>query len=111
MNLVEHLPPNIIKGEPFTFDKGYLSNWYRFAQLVLSLPPFCGGEIDVGMKFEFGCCEGSPFDGAHTKMIISMDHTTWKLFMLKKGMHHLYVKWFLLLHEFEFEVHAKGGTC
>jgi len=38
VNLVENLPPNIVKDEPYAFDESYLSNWCSFVQMMLSIP-------------------------------------------------------------------------
>jgi len=54
----------LLKDEPYGFDQGYLSHYYRLAQMMLSLPSLCGCEINMDMEFEFGFSEGSPFDGA-----------------------------------------------
>ena len=54
----------LLKDEPYGFDQGYLSHYYRLAQMMLSLPSLCGCEINMDMEFEFGFLEGSPFDGA-----------------------------------------------
>jgi len=45
VNLVEHLPPSIVKDKPHTFDEGYLSRLYRFVQLVFSMAPLSGLKI------------------------------------------------------------------
>jgi len=38
VNLVEHLPPNIVQDKPYAFEDIYLSNCYRFAQLMIYMP-------------------------------------------------------------------------
>ena len=57
------------------------------------------------MELEFLFCEGCPSDGARHKMIVYIDHAIWKFFMLSNDLHPLYLKWFLLLQEFEFGIH------
>jgi len=48
--------------------------------------------------------------GVLHKMIVYMGHTSWKYVMLKMGIHPFYLKWFLLLREFKFEVYDNEGT-
>ena len=66
---------------------------------MMSLHPLYGFEINMVVEFEFGCCKGGPSDGACPKAIAYMDYTIWKFLMLKKDIHPLYLRWFLLLQE------------
>ena len=49
MDLVEPLPPDIVKDEPNAFNEDYLSHCCRFTQSIVSLPPLSCFEIDVDM--------------------------------------------------------------
>jgi len=71
MDLVEHLSPNIVKDEPYAFYEGYLSYCCRFAQLVLSMPPLYGVEIDLDKEVEFGIiCDDGPSNDVHHRLVV-----------------------------------------
>jgi len=74
-----------------------VSHFCKFAQLMLSMCPLHGFEIDIDMKFKFGYCDGDPFDGAHPKIIACMDLIFGSFFMKKKDLHPFFLKSFLLL--------------
>jgi len=65
--------------------------------MLPSLPSLGSVENDFHLGVEFGCYDGGLFDGVYNKM-------------LKKDLHLIYLKRFLLLQGFEFEVHDKGKT-
>ena len=110
LDLVDNLPPSIVKEEPYAFDEGYSSDCYRLVRVLLSLPLLGDVEVDLDLEVEFGCCDGSLFDSAYHKIIVYANYATLHYLMLKKDLHFIYLKWFLFLPEFEFEVHDKGGT-
>jgi len=53
---------------------------------MLSMPPLTGVARGIDMDIEFDFCEGGPFDGTHPTIIVFMDLTLWKSFMLKKDL-------------------------
>jgi len=61
----------------------------------------------MNVEREFDFYKGGPSDGAHPKIVVYIDHTLWKFFMLKKDLNLESLRWFLLLQEFEFEVFEK----
>ena len=73
----------------------------------MSLVPSGRVECDFDLGVEFS---GGPSDGVHYKIILYMDCATWHYLMLKKGLHPLYLRWFLRLQDFNFEVHDKVRT-
>ena len=74
---------------------------------MMFMPPMSGVECDMDVKiaiaFEGGLC-----DGAHPRIILFMYPTLWKYFMLKKDVNPKSLRWYLLLQQFDFEVHDKG---
>jgi len=76
--------------------------------VLTSLPPLVGVRSDFHLGVEFGC-DGGSSDGVLYKIIMYMDCATWRYLMLKKDLHPIYLRWFPLLQEFEFEVRDKVG--
>ena len=73
------------------------------------LPPLGNVGFDLDLEVQFGCYDSRLTDGVHHRMIVYEDHTAWRYLLLKKDLHPLYLKWFLLLQEVEYEVCCKGG--
>jgi len=94
---VRHLPPVIVKDKLYVVGDGYLSYCYRFITLILFMPPLNGVKRDMDMEIKFDFCKGAPSHGARPKIIVYMDLTAWKFFMLKKDLHSKSLRWFLLL--------------
>jgi len=101
----DSLPPSIIEDEPYAVNEGYLSDYCRFITLWMSMPPMSGGvpELHVDFGLEFG-----PFDGDVLRMIVLLDPSLWRTLMSKKDLNPKTLRWFLLIHQFDFEVRDKG---
>ena len=71
----------------------------------MSMPPTSGSvpELDVDFGLEFG-----PFDGDVLRMIVLLDPSLWRTLMSKKDLNPKTLRWFLLIHQFDFEVRDKG---
>ena len=71
-----------------------MSNYFKFAQVVQSMPPVddlhC--DFDIGVKLGSG-----PSDGAHYKFILCTDHANWSYLIVKKGLHPELLRWYLLV--------------
>jgi len=63
---------------------------------MMFMPPMSGVECDMDVKIEI-VFEGGPFDGAHPRIIVFIDPTSWKYFMLKKDLDPESLRWCLLL--------------
>ena len=72
----------------------------------MSLPPTGGAEYDSDMGVKFG---SGPSDGVYYKIILDADRTVWRYLMLKKDLYLVYLRWFLLLQDFDFEVMTRVG--
>ena len=59
--------------------------------------------MDLDVKFDFG-----PYDGDGPRMSVILDPTLWRTFMFKKNLNLEILRWFLLLHQFDFEVRDKS---
>ena len=74
---MEYFSPSIVKGEPYAVDEDYLSDLCRLVTLMMSMSPmsgvYCDMDVEIGITFK-----GGPFDGAHRRIILFMDPTTWK---------------------------------
>jgi len=101
----DSFPPNIVETEPYVVDDGYLSECCRFITSWMIIPLVSGGlqEVDVDMNFDFG-----PYDGDGPRMSVILDPTLWRILRLKKDLTPELLRWFLLLHQFDFEVREKG---
>ena len=61
------------------------------------------------LRVECGCCDRGPSDGVYYKIVVYADCTTCHYLMLKNYFNPIYLRWVILLQEFEFDVHDKGG--
>jgi len=104
---VDSFSASIVENKPYAVDEGYLSNLCRFVTLMMSMPPMDDLGCDVDVEFDM-VFEGRPSDGAHHRIVVFMDPTLWKYFMLKKHLKSQSLRWFLLLQQFNFEVRDKG---
>jgi len=79
-----------------------------FVNLILFIPPLNGiqKEFDVDIEFDFK--EVGLSEGALPKFVLYIDRALWKFFLLNKDLNLESLRWYLLLQEFEFEVHDKG---
>jgi len=102
---VDSFPPSIIEDNPYTIDEGYMSGCCRFVTLLMFMPPMSGGvpDLDVDVELKFG-----PFDGDGPRMTVLLDPSLWRTLMFKKDINPEILRWVLLMHQFEFEVHDKG---
>jgi len=60
-------------------------------------------ELDLDIDHEFG-----PFDGDGPRMTVLLDSTLWRALRSKKDLNPETLRWFLILHQFNFEVVDKG---
>jgi len=65
-----------------------------------------GVECDMDMEIEIAF-EGGLYHGAHTGIILFMDPTIWKYFILKKDLNPESLRWYLLLQQIDFEVRQR----
>ena len=65
MDLVDSLPPSIVKDKPYTFNESYLSDYYTFTQMLLSFPPVSGVGNGLHLGVKFGCCDDGLSVGVH----------------------------------------------
>jgi len=87
VKMVEHSPPSIVKDESYAFDEVYLSHYCRFTQLVWFMPPLGGVEIDLDLEVKFRVCDGGLSNGVHYRLVVYINHSNCKYFMLKKDLH------------------------
>ena len=104
---VEYLPPSIVKGEPYAIDEGYFSDLCRFVTLMMSMPPMSGAENDIYIDIEI-VFEGELSDGGRPRIILFLNPVLRQYFILKKDVHPESSRCYLLLQQFDFEVHDKG---
>jgi len=69
------------------------------------MPPKSGSvpELNVDFELEFG-----PFDRGVPSMNVLLDLSLKRTLMLKKDLNFETLRWFLLIHQFDFEVCDKG---
>ena len=64
---------------------------------------------DINWDFHIGVeLSSGPFDGAYYKFILYTNHVKWSYLMAKKDLHPKFLRWYLLVQEFDFEIHDKG---
>ena len=76
VDLFKNLTSSIINDNPYAFDEGYLSDYCRFSQVLLSLPTMddVKNNLDLEVKNVFFCDSGLS-DAIHHRMIVYADHT------------------------------------
>ena len=93
--------PSILEGE----NKVPMSDYYRFAQVVQSMPQIDDIEYDFNLGVEL---RSGSSDGANYKFILYTDHIKWSHLMVKNDLHPELLRWYLLVHNFDFEVRNKS---
>ena len=70
------MPPNMPKVEAHTSNESSMSDYYRFAQAILSLPLMEGFEavFDLGVEQ----VDSSPSDGLRMRFILYADSALWR---------------------------------
>ena len=70
----------------------------------MSLPPIEGIDFDFDLGIEFN-------DGlsnwAHFQIVLYVDPAIWRYLMMKDDLHPKYLRWYLQVQEFNFEVRDK----
>jgi len=70
-----------------------MSDYCRFAQVVLSLPPMEGVDLDFNLGIEHD--DSGPSNGARYRFILYADNTLWHHLMRKKHLQPKYLRWYL----------------
>jgi len=78
------VPPSIPKVEAHASKESTMSDYYMFAQAVLSLPPVEGFDIDFDLGVEQG--DNGQSDGPHTPFVLYTDNALWHKLMMKKDL-------------------------
>jgi len=75
VEFVSPVPPNKPEVEAPIFNESSMSNYCKFAQIVLSMPPVEGFDAD----FDVGVArvDDSPSDGPHERFVLYVDRALW----------------------------------
>jgi len=60
----------------------------------------------VDIEFGFG-----PFDSKGPRMTVLLDPSLWRILMLTRDLNPETLRWFVLLHQFDFKVVDKDDEC
>ena len=86
-----------------------MSNYCRFAQVVLSLPLMKGVDLDFDLGIEYD--DSGSFDGASYRFVLYTDGTLWRNLMMKNDRQPEYLRWYSQLKDFNFVVCDKENAC
>jgi len=67
-------PSSITENEPYATNVVSMSDYYKFTQVVQSIPPvdYINCDFHLGVEFDNG-----HFDGAHCKFVLYTDRASW----------------------------------
>ena len=76
----------------------------------MSMPPMDDIEYDVDVDID-DLFEGEPSDGAHPRIIVFMDPTLWRHFMLKNDLNPETLRWFFFFNSLTLRFLTKDNRC
>ena len=84
-----------------------MSNYYRFAQAILSLPHMerLNADFDMGVEQ----IDSSLSDRLHMQYVFYPDSGLWHKLMNTKDLQLVLLKWYLRLKTFDFVLHDKAN--
>jgi len=83
------MPPNIPKVEAYTSNESSMSDYSSFTQVVRSLPPMEGVDLDFD---EIECDDSGQSDGPWYRFILCIENSLWCHFMMKKDLQVEYLR-------------------
>ena len=100
------MPPNEpLVGAHFSNDS-LMSEYCRFAQVVHSMPPLEGFDVDFDVGVEQ--VDGSPSDGQRERFVLHVDGALWHQIMRTKDLQPELLWWYFQLKKFDFVVRDKA---
>ena len=76
--------PSIPKVEAHAYNESTMSDYCRFAQVVLSLPPMQG--VDTNFDLGIEQVNSGQSDGLRTRFVLYTDNTLWHQLMMMKDL-------------------------
>ena len=101
-------PPSIYEVKAYASNESSMSDYCRFAQVVLSMPPIEGFDLDFNVGFEQ--VDGSPSYGPQERFILYANHALWHQVMKTKDLQPEIFRWYLRLKKFDFVVRDKANV-
>jgi len=99
------MPPNMPKVEVYISNEYFMSNYYRFTQDVLSMPPMEGFDADCDLGVEQ--VNSDMLDRARVCFVLYTDNALWHRVMKTKDLQPQLLRWYLRLKKFSFVVWNK----
>ena len=105
MEFAAPMPPNKPDVEAPASNESSMSDYYRFAQTVLSMPPVEGFDADFDEGVER--VDDNPSDGPQERFVLYADSALWHQVVKMKDLQPELLRWYLQLNKFDFEVRNK----
>ena len=102
------MPPNTPKVEVPVLDESSISDYCRFAQVVLSMPPMEGFDADFDLGVEQ--VNSNPPDRPRVRFVLYADNLLWHHVMKMRDLQQELLRWFLRLKKFDFVVCDKANA-
>jgi len=83
-----------------------MSDYCSSAQVVLSLPPMEGVDLDFDLGIENE--DSDPPDGAWYRFVLYANSTLWRNLIKKNDLQPEYLRWYIQLKDFNFLVRDKN---
>jgi len=102
------VPRNMLMVEAYVSNESSMSDYCRFAQAILSLPPMEGLDID----FDFGAkqVDSSPSDRLRVHFVLYADNALWRKLMKTKDLQLELLQCYLRLKKVHFVVCDKANV-
>ena len=98
--------PSIPKVEVYASNESTMSDYCRFAQAVLSLPPMERFDANFDLGVEQG--DSGQSDRSRTRFTLYADSALWHKLMMMKDLQPELLRWYLRLKKFDFVVLDKN---
>ena len=85
-----------------------MSDYCKFAQVVLSLPHMERVDVDFDLGIEQD--DSGRSDGPRTRLVLQTDNMLWRQLMMMKDLQPKLLGWFLCLKEFNFVARSKNDA-
>jgi len=108
MELAAPTPPSIPEVYAYASNESSMSDYCRFTEVTLSLPPMKGVNLDFDLGIEHD--DSGPCDGALYRFIVYAHNSLLHHLMMKKDIQPEFVRWYLQLKDSDFVACTKNDA-
>ena len=108
MEFAAPMPSTVPKVKAYASNESPMSDYCRFAKVVLSFPPLEGVDVDFDVGIEQD--NSGQSDGRRTWFVLYIDNMLWHQLIMTKDLQLELLSWYLCLKEYNFVVHNKSDV-